>query len=151
MPHPFSHLVNRIAATAALCLCLAACSGESGPPKKTCYPTKGQLFVKSQPAVGALVVLRPEGEVDLAEWFTGFPHGQVAADGSFELETYGEKDGAPAGNYVVLVTWPASSEPGNDEAPTVDRLAGRYAEPSASQFKAKVDAAPTTIPPIKIP
>ncbi len=151
MPQPFSQRVNRIAVAAALCLCLAACSGESGLPKKICYPTKGQLFVKSQPAAGALVILRPQDEANLDEWFAGFPHGQVAADGSFELETYGEKDGAPAGNYVVLVTWPASSEPGNDEAPTVDRLAGRYAEPSTSQFKATVDAAPTTIPPIKIP
>src|SRR5688500_5193837 len=101
MASPYSHLVSKIAVVAALCLCLAACSGESGPPKKTCYPTKGQLFVKSQPAAGALVILRPQDESNLDQWFAGFPHGQVAADGSFELETYGEKDGAPAGNYVV--------------------------------------------------
>jgi hypothetical protein len=151
MTSPFSPLGSKIAFVAVVCLCLTACSGGSGPPRKTCYPTKGQLFVKSQPAAGAMVILRPQGEVNLDEWFSGFPHGQVAADGSFELETYEEKDGAPAGDYVVLVTWPASSEPGNDEAPTVDKLAGRYAEPTTSQIKAKVEAGPTTLPPIKIP
>jgi hypothetical protein len=109
------------------------------------------LSVKGQPAAGAIVALHPQGGGDLEEWHSGFPRGQVAADGSFELETYDEKDGAPAGDYIVVVTWPEGSDPGNDEAPTRDKLGGKYAEPTTSPFKVKIEAGPTTIPPIKIP
>lgn len=151
MAHLVLRLACGIAATFTVGLAFSGCGAAGGPAKKPCYPTKGQLFVKSQPANGAQVILHPQGGESAAEWFSGFPHGKVESDGSFELETYGEKDGAPAGEYVVLVTWPTASDPSNEEAPTQDRLGGRYADPGSSQFKVKVDSAPTTLPPIKIP
>ena len=144
------HSVWKLAAAALVCIGLSACS-EGGPAKKKCYPVKGQLLVKSQPAAGARVILHPQGGGNPDEWFAGYPRGEVGADGSFEVGTYGDKDGAPAGDYVVLVTWPAATDPANEEAPTVDKLGGKYAEPTTSQFKAKVEAGPTTLPPIKIP
>lgn len=39
------------------------------------------------------------------ENFPAYPSATVKADGSFELGTYGENDGAPEGEYVVLVEW----------------------------------------------
>lgn len=139
----------RFVLVATACLGLTACSGDSSSNKQ-CFPAKGKLTIKSQPAAGAMITLRPQGGGNPEEWTAGYPRGLVQADGSFELETYGEKDGAPAGDYVALVIWP-EAHAGEDEVPTVDRLAGRYSEPTTSKFQVKIDAAPTEIPPISIP
>jgi hypothetical protein len=131
--------------------CLASCSHTSEPPQKVCYPVKGQLFVKSQPAAGATVIFHPEGSTP-EEWAGGFPRAQVTADGSFELATYGDKDGAPAGDYKVLVTWTQSG--GNEESEDtqmLDRLGGRYSNHSASKLRATVKNGPTELPPIQLP
>lgn len=63
------------------------------------------------------------------------------------METYGVGDGCPPGEYVVLVTWPATlpGAEGGEEAETVDRLAGRYAVREASPLKAKVQAKATSL------
>src|SRR5437762_1285733 len=45
----------------------ASC-GKQGPAKKVCYPTKGELSVKGQPAPGAVVILHPKGNMDNADW-----------------------------------------------------------------------------------
>jgi hypothetical protein len=111
---------------------------------------QGQLLVKGQPAAGALVILQPQGGGNPQEWAAGFPRAQVAADGSFDVETYGEKDGAPAGDYVVLVSW-TSVDPQNEEASTPDRLGGRYSDASTSPLRAKVESRPTELAPIKLP
>jgi hypothetical protein len=132
-------------------VCVGACSTASGPPKKACYPVKGQLFVKSQPAVGASVIFHPR-DSGPEEWTSGYPRARVAADGSFELETYGDKDGAPAGDYLVLVTWPqgAASEE-TEDTQMIDRLGGRYGDFATSKLQATVKSSPTELPPIRIP
>jgi hypothetical protein len=130
--------------------CFGACSGTSGPPKKVCYPVKGELSVKGQPAEGALIVLRPQGDANPDEWSAGFPRAHVKADGKFEVGTYGDNDGAPAGDYIVLVSW-MTVNPQNEEASGTDRLRGRYADPSSSKLTVKVAAGPTELPPIRLP
>ena len=42
------------------------CSSHSGPPKKVCYPVKGELLVKDKPANGALIIFRPQQDNDPA-------------------------------------------------------------------------------------
>lgn len=137
---------------AAAALLLLGCSGDDGLPKKQCFPAKGKLLIKSQPAAGAIVIFQPQSGAESAEWWAGYPRAHVGPDGSFELETYGEKDGAPAGEYVVLVTWPAASaEASGEEGSAVDKLQGKYADPASSKLKAKIEAAPTEIPPLTLP
>jgi hypothetical protein len=128
---------------------LAAC-GARGPVKKTCYPVSGQITVKGQPAAGALVILRPKTDADSPEWSIGFPRAVVKDDGSFEVGTYGDNDGAPAGEYTVLISWQPPN-PANEEQSLPDKLGGKYSDPATSPFSAKVDAGPTQLPPIKIP
>jgi hypothetical protein len=129
------------------CLVLSGCEQSTDKPV---FPVKGQVFVKSQPAEGALVVLRPEGDPNPEEWPAGFPRGNVAADGTFQVSTYGTGDGAPAGTYTVLVQWRkpvAGSTPSTDpEAPTTDRLGGRYMDPAKSKLRATVEEKPTELP-----
>jgi hypothetical protein len=111
---------------------------------------KGQAFYKSQPASGAKVILRPQTGNEPKDWPTGFPQAEVAADGTFEIGTYEEKDGAPPGDYVVLMMWPQETAEGEESA-TVDRLGGRYSDPANALTRAKVNEGPTELPPIRIP
>ncbi len=120
-----------------------------GPPKKVCYPVKGELTVGGKPAEGATVMLQPK-DANPTDWSAGYPRATVGADGKFQVSTYGENDGAPAGDYVILITWEAPN-PANEEASGPDRLGGRYIDPDKSKLTATVEPRPTELPPIKLP
>src|SRR5205823_1551986 len=95
-------------------LCLVAASfvlacGKSGPKR---YPVRGQVLVNDQPADGATVVFEHilpaasgGGEAASSERpQTVQAFGTVTADGSFTLRTQ-EGEGAPPGDYTVLISW----------------------------------------------
>jgi hypothetical protein len=128
----------------------SGCSGASGPAKKVCFPAKGQLLVQGKPAEGALLIFQPKENANPAEWSAGYPHATTLSDGKFEVGTYADNDGAPAGDYVVSVSW-STPNPQNEEASGPDRLGGRYADPAKSNLTAKVEARPTELPPINLP
>src|SRR5690242_13447353 len=97
-----------MAARAKLIVIIAAatlCPGCGQRP--TFYPAQGKVFVDGKPAAGALVVLHPvadDGPLAIR------PTGKVGPDGmyvltSFVAETRTTTPGAPAGEYVVTVTW----------------------------------------------
>ena len=54
------------------------------------------------------------------------------------------RDGAPAGQYDVTITW------GVDGRDDEDRLNGRYREPGQSKLTATVKEGPNEIPPFKL-
>jgi len=137
----------------ALVICLSSCSYLSRPRKKACYPVKGSLFVKGKPAEGVLVLLQPKSVGNLNDWSSGFPRARVAADGKFEIETYKEKDGAPAGEYVVLLSWevPNPPDPRKDDPGVTDKLGGRYSNPSTAKITATIADKAIELPPIRLP
>src|SRR5262245_2780792 len=120
----------------------AGCSGKD-PRQKVCYPAEGQVLVKSQPAVGAIVAFQPAGGANPEEWYAGYPQATVGPDGTFHVLTYGTQDGAPAGEYVVTIVWPGERDPKDEEASPPDKLNGQYADPKKSPLKAKVENGPT--------
>ena len=65
------------------------------------------------------------------------PFAVADPDGSFRLTTYLVADGAPAGEYVVTVTWPADPA-GGDDAPGADRLKNAHADTTTSKLRASV-------------
>jgi hypothetical protein len=71
----------------------------------------------------------------------------VDASGKFVVGTFGDSDGCPAGEYIVLVTWPAveAGTPGAEEGETVDRLRERYNIRDTSQLAVTVEARPTEL------
>lgn len=149
-----------------LVACFAASLSSCSPAPRSAAltPTAGRLTVNGRPAVDALVVLAPlldsapadsgarvattatartGGEptalLDRAE--TGFPRGRVAADGRFVIGTYAKDDGAPAGDYRLVIAWrrpvdrPApdgSGVPDDDEADFAP--SSPFAPPSAWRF-----------------
>ncbi len=127
------------------CVTSPACESSNSP---AVYPVKGQVFVRNQPADGAVVILRPAASADPAEWAAGFPRAIAEADGSFQVSTYGTDDGAPAGSYVVLVQWNKAegAQPADPETEVPDRLGGRYMNPETSTLRATVTEGPTELP-----
>ena len=130
-------------------LALSSCRGVN-KPGEALYPTKGQVFHQGQPAAGATVILHPLNPQK--EWKAGYPSGVVAADGSVNIQSAGEWDGAPAGEYAVLVIWmqtPSDNERTSEEG-MMDKLAGRYANAEAPQWRVKVDERACEIPRIDL-
>jgi len=66
------------------------------------------------------------------------PRAEVEPNGSFALSTYGDKDGAPVGDYHVTVTWPGKE--------TEDQLQGRYSEAGTSKLKAIIKEGQNDLP-----
>lgn len=111
-------------------------------------PVAGEVYVEQKPAEGALVVFHPVGGTTPEEWPHGLPHALVAEDGSFRLTLQPLGDGAPEGDYKVVVTWPALKPDGDPEAEepeTYDRLGGRWADPKTTTLTATVQGPNTEL------
>ncbi|HZV06571.1 MAG TPA: hypothetical protein VE999_15935 [Gemmataceae bacterium] len=126
-----------------LCLCLTSCSsGKYGdhPP----FPVSGQVLVNGQPAQGVRLVF-----YHLGEWGDRaiVPQAWTGEDGQFVLETYGVKDGAPAGDYRVTAEWPAYRR-GKNWGP--DKLAAKYAKAETSGLTAHVEERKNELPPFEL-
>jgi hypothetical protein len=125
-----THVVRSAARLGAIVatLMLAACSGRG--PKL--HPVRGKVLYLDQPAEGAIVVFQPVNSGPDSPT----PSGTVGADGSFTLSTYPHGTGAPAGDYVVLVTWlpPNARELENPK----NKLPGRYSMATGSPLRATV-------------
>jgi hypothetical protein len=131
------------------CALFTACN--SSPVKL--YPVKGKVLVKSQPANGAQIVFRPVNESSEAAGKTAesqapISYGSVDAQGNFMLRTEPYGEGAPAGEYNVLITWYS----GNPEDPLSgkSKLPAKYADPSAPILKATVKEGPNELEPFNL-
>ncbi len=139
---PF-HLV-RVACVAVLIV--AWCSGcrHAGPDPLSVYPVKGEVFVNGKPAEGAVIAFHPQERTD---WKSTTSRGVVTKEGSFSLTTYAKDDGAPEGEYVVTVYWPArlldpSGEGGDLPA---DKLENRFINSGKSKLRAQVGREAVTL------
>ena len=131
------------AACGAAVLALGAGCGSDKP---TPYPVSGKVTVAGKDADGALVRLHPvDGDGPNAVR----PLGYVQSDGTFQLTSYKENDGSPAGRYKVTVVWrPKKKSTTEPDGP--DRLQGRYADPKASKIEVTVNRGATALDPIKL-
>ena len=74
------------------------------------------------------------------------PSGITDAQGMFKLSTYHPEDGAPAGGYQVVLSWPEKDAGEND----TDRLLGWYGAVH-STLTAQIAEGPNQLAPIRIP
>jgi hypothetical protein len=128
--------VRTLAAVAALTL--VSCSDSPRLHRVT-----GTVLYLDAPAEGATVVFQPVGGGDSLA-----PSGTVGADGKFKLRTHPHGEGAPAGDYVVLVTWfPPDAR---DQENPRNKLPARYGSPTDSPLRAKVSSGPNELEPFRL-
>jgi hypothetical protein len=131
-----------------LCLFVAACSsndyGEQQP-----YPTTGQLLINGKPEKDVLVVFHLDGYQNTGDpkIRTIVPQGWTDAEGKFVLSTFGNADGAPAGDYHVTVRWPVTRK-GFGMGP--DALGEKFSDPKTSTLTAHLDKKKNEVPPFQI-
>jgi len=153
---PSLALARRLAPPSVLAvavLALTSCGG--GGPRL--YPVKGQVLYQDKPAEGVTVAFHPIGGEEKA---TGKEKGKVkrevirptgftGPDGSFTLSTYPHGEGAPAGEYVVVMTWfpPDARE---QEGGARNKLPDLYADPEQSPLKATIQAGSNQLEPFRL-
>ena len=126
-----------------LFIALAGCSnkdyGDHAP-----YPTSGVVRVNGEPAHKALVTLFHEGD-----WGAQaiVPSAWTDEEGRFLLETYGQRDGAPAGEYRVTIVWPA---PHVGMGVGVDRLGGKYNKRDSKALKVTLEKKTNNLQPFEL-
>ncbi len=135
---------RRLVAWPALAVAAVLCTSCEQNNRKPVYPARGKVLFEGMPAAGATVFLY-QYETDAAGTPTlkidrdGIaPWGVTDASGNFQLTTYLTFDGAPAGDYVVTVRYPAPPRKGDDEQGP-DRLRGRYNDFKTSPLRATVE------------
>jgi hypothetical protein len=121
--------------------------GGCGDGKLAVYSVSGVVKVDSKPADGAMVIFCPtDGSEELLKLR---PYAFTDPDGKYQLTTFDQGDGAPAGNYKVIIQWPAKTGADQRGGTGPDRLRGRYMNLERSQLTAKVDD-DTEVPPFEL-
>jgi hypothetical protein len=126
----------------ATLLC-ASCSGSG------LNVVQGKVLYKGEPAKGAVVIFHPKGGEGQFN-----PSGVAGEDGTFSLGS-GKNSGAPAGDYVVTVTWPEErSGPAKitmEQPPAPpDRLKSRYSDRDKSQINVTIKSGPNQLEPFDL-
>jgi len=112
------------------------------------YPVSGTVAYKGQPAAGAAVFFRrPGGDAMNDHVIMAI----VQEDGSFAVVCGSLGEGAPPGEYDVLIEWQQDLSPGKGLAHRRrDRLQGRYADPKHPCFHAVVRVESNRLPPFEL-
>jgi hypothetical protein len=133
-------------ALAALIATLTGC----GDGKIKSYPTTGSVTVGGKPYPGAKVMLVPIGGSDAFQ--KERPFGVTGMDGRFAMTTFVPGDGAPAGEYQVMIRT-AKPDPRKPEQaqwgrrPPIDT---KFSKPDSSGLTATVAEAETELPPFAL-
>jgi len=125
-----------------------------GDGKVKRYAVSGNVTVDGAPAEGAIVIFCPsEAPAEVKDLR---PSGVADAQGAFKLMSILPGDGAPAGEYKVIIKWPsvpppgASDREGRGPKPGPDRLKGKYYDLDKTQLKATVEKTSNQLPPFEL-
>lgn len=97
------------------------------------HPVMGKMLLNDSYPEGALVILHP-----LSPLVTTHPRATVRADGSFEISTFAEGDGAPAGDYLVSAVWYKPGLKNGKPMISANQLPVRYSQPETSGWSLSV-------------
>jgi hypothetical protein len=136
------NLRTRYARKLAWCLGALLCTS-CGNGRVPVYPVTGKVLMGGKPLPRATLVFHPTGDSPL------HPVGTVDDDGSFQLTTYDQGDGAPAGKYQVTVEWRRLATI-NDDRPPANSLPARYARPDSSGLLATIAPGENVLPPFEL-
>ncbi|MBP3957248.1 carboxypeptidase regulatory-like domain-containing protein [Gemmata sp. G18] len=124
-------------------IALVATTGCEKPKRYTpihLVPVRGKVLTDGNPAAGATVRFHPRNAAPGALT----PVAKTGPDGSFELTTYENQDGAPPGEYDVTLRL---DEPTGRDAEMVDRFRGRFADPKKPAWHIRIEDRATELDP----
>ena len=129
-----------------LAVILAGC-GKAQQPWEQGYPASGVVKFQGQPLAGAVITLIPQDR-DFPNSVR--PTAVTDEEGAFEIGTYSTADGAPAGDYKVLVLhYPVVGAPDNPQAGPND-LPPQYAKAETTTLKVTIDEEETELPTLEL-
>jgi hypothetical protein len=126
-------------------VCLSSVAPFAGCRRTT--PTvarvKGKVTLNGQPlSIGNVITLPPSGRG---------AHGDIASDGSFELNTFTKNDGALIGTHkVAVVAFNAKGKSGPEAGFGKSLVPDRYINPETSNLTIEVKAGETNTPTIEL-
>lgn len=126
-------------------LSLAGCGPSN--PWKIVYPAAGRIVFKGQPLSGAQIILQPK---DPRAPSAVRPTATTDGEGRFQLGTYGQADGAPAGEYGVAVVWHPLANTGAGPVRGENKLPVRYAQFDSSQITVRIEKKATELPALEL-
>ena len=112
-------------------------------------PVDGQVIYDGKPAAGVQVYLYPTN-APMPPAIPANPHAVTGADGRFKVTTYDADDGAPEGEYMVILFWPKETKENEEEEGDSDRFLGWYG-PKQSKLKVTVKSGLNSIPAFNLP
>jgi hypothetical protein len=125
---------------------LAGC-GKAQEPWEKVYPATGIVKYQGKPLPGATITLIPE---DTSFPKSVRPTAVTDADGEFEIGTYSTGDGAPAGNYKVLILhFPVEGPEENPHAGPND-LPEKYAKAETTDLTVTIEEEETVLRPLEL-
>lgn len=128
----------------------AALAVGCGGGRKPCYPVSGTVLVDAKAAADCFVQFHSHDPADHDGPNRVLATAMTDEAGKFRLSTYGNEDGAPAGEYTVTVTWRERSGLLKNQFDGPDRLKDRYATKDKSQLRATVGRGATEVPPFQL-
>jgi hypothetical protein len=105
---------------------------------------KGKVTFEGQPTPGATVTFHPVSGVSEK---TPAASGIVGDDGSFQLTTYKQNDGAAPGKYKVTAYWTKPTDPDVDGPPL---LPLKYSDPQLSGLEIEVQKGTNELAPFNL-
>jgi hypothetical protein len=131
-------------ACAISAISLSACGKET---RRKVFPVYGRVLNwNMDPVSGAAVTFIP---VDSKEAERFRPQGIADENGSFMLTTYEKGDGAPEGEYLVIIELRLPREDPFDSVLPPDILLGRYSDPKSSKHRFRIEnKSDNVLPPI---
>lgn len=120
-------------------------TGEPGYPgygnRQQTHPVTGKVTLRGKPALGAQVnfyLINPQNK---SVRFSG--DSKIDEDGNYAMTTYGQFDGAVAGQFKVTIT-PTRGFPGEDRTTADIRIPEKFLNPKISPLTVTVEEGPNT-------
>lgn len=112
------------------------------------HPVKGRVVLDGQPLANAAIVLHRVGNSKLPANL--HPRGKAMEDGSFMLETFDPKDGAPDGDFVATVFLVEETEVDGERQTGPNILPAVYSKPETSPLKLKITSSTKELAPLEL-
>jgi hypothetical protein len=112
------------------------------------YPTKGSITLDGKPMPEATVIFTPAIRSDRLKGI--YIRGVVNSDGNFDVGTYKEADGAPAGEFVVTVIWCKREQKDGETSFGPNLAPAVYARPETSKLKVTIKKGKNELAPFEL-